>query len=66
MLPDIEPARQLSSSCTQNRLLIIAEGFEKRALSWIQFQPNQALFHVPSSASMNQRKKGNLKLCTQK
>ncbi len=58
MLPDIEPARQLSSSCTQNRLLIIAEGFEKRALSWIQFQPNQALFSRSIICKYEPEKKG--------
>lgn len=44
MLPDIESAQQLSSSGANNRLLILAEGFETRALSWIQFQPKQSLF----------------------
>ena len=44
MLPNIEPAHQLSSYCSDGRLLIIAEGFEKRALSWIQQQPPQVLF----------------------
>ena len=44
MLPSIEKATQLSALSSSNRLLIVSEGFEKRALSWIQSQPKEILF----------------------
>ena len=44
MLPSVEFAKALSKNGAEKRLLIMAEGFEKRALSWIQSQPRMILF----------------------
>lgn len=44
MLPNIVAATPLSPLGVARRLLVIAEGFEKRSLSWIQYQPPSQLF----------------------
>lgn len=44
MLPSVEQSKPLSTDYSNERILIIAEGFEKRSLSWIKGQPKEILF----------------------
>lgn len=44
MLPKLERSKPLSAENFSHRVLITAEGFEERALSWIKSQPNHILF----------------------
>ena len=43
-LPIVKDAVAISPKEYKNRLLIIAEGFEERSLSWISSQPKEVLF----------------------
>ena len=60
MLPEMTVATELSKADGKKRLLIIAEGFEARSLSWISSQPEINLFDSTLLCRYSPEEKGKL------